>query len=170
MKFKSVGNRRPGRKLSAAILAVPIVLLVGCGKTGHLAEVTIKPGIAVTGRNGLPVEQLATSVQQQLAADIRRCTDEATVTIPDDRLALVALVGAASGVLQAHGGVAKTQGGLNGAANAMDQETAAEAPMRQEVTQAAEWKASDCLKSEGWDAVPRFMSSNVKGASIIRRI
>ncbi|MBV9538004.1 MAG: hypothetical protein JOY70_03610 [Acidisphaera sp.] len=128
--------------------------MAGCGQTGHLAEETYTPGSVVTGRGGRDVSQLPTAVQQALPRDMADCQQQAAVTVPNDRMALMALAGAASGVLAAHGGAARVQGGLNGANNGIAQTDSA---LTQDVRQAADWRASDCLKQRGWDSMPRFM-------------
>jgi hypothetical protein len=142
--------------LAGGVVAL-LLLFTGCGKTGHLAEVTYKPGSVVTGRDGRGVSELPTSAQQQLSLDMGECEQQATVTVPDDRLALVALAGTASGVIAAHGGAARAQGGINGATNAIAQAQASDSALTDEIRHAADWKASDCLKQRGWDSMPRFM-------------
>lgn len=137
-------------------IAIALMGLTGCGKTGHLAETTLTPGEAVTGRGGRPVAELPTA-EQQLARDMKECAAQASVTVPDDRLALLALAGAASGVLAAHGGLERAQGGIKGATNAINQASASDGAITEEIKEAADWKASDCLKKRGWDAIPRFM-------------
>ena len=72
-------------------------------------------------------------------------------------LALVTLAGAASGVLSTHGAAGRLQGGVNGATDAMNQANLSDGALTTEIKQASEWRASDCLKSRGWDAMPRFM-------------
>jgi hypothetical protein len=122
-----------------------------------LAEVTYTPGSVVNGRDGRSVAELPTATQQQLSLDIQECRQQAAVTVPDDRLALMALAGATSGVIAAHGGVARAQGGINGAANAIAQSQASDGALTDEIRHAADWNASDCLKRRGWDSMPRFM-------------
>jgi hypothetical protein len=131
--------------------------LTTCGKTGHLAETTYTPGTVVLSRGGRAVAELPTPQQQQLAVDIRECRNAAAVTVPNDRAALLLLAGAASGVLSAHGGGARLQGGINGAENGIEQSNNSDNGLTQEVREASDWRASDCLKSRGWDSEPRFM-------------
>ena len=142
---------RPAR---FAAIIIPLTLTT-CGKTGHVAETTYTPGTVVLSRGGRPVAELPTAQQQQLGVDIRECRTAAAVTVPDDRAALLLLAGAASGVLAAHGGAARAQGAINGAANALDQNS--DSGLSQEIREASDWRASDCLKSRGWDSEPRFM-------------
>ncbi len=134
-----------------------MLVLTSCGQTGHLAEVTYKPGSVVNGRGGRSVAELPTATQQQLSVDMQQCEQQATVTVPDDALALNALAGAASGVLAAHGGVGRVQGGINGASTAMAQSQTSDSALTEDIRHAADWKASDCLKQRGWDSMPRFM-------------
>ncbi len=136
-----------GHGSAGAALAV-LLAVAGCGKTGHLAEVTLRPGTVVQGRGGRPFAELPTAVQQQAGADIEFCRDQASVTVPDDKLALTALLGVAAGVLTAHGAAAQVQGGVNGLTNAVAQ-AGSDGAVTDEILHAAEWKASDCRASCG---------------------
>jgi hypothetical protein len=85
------------------------------------------------------------------------CEEQASVTVPDDRLALETLAGAATGVLSGHGAAARVQAGTNGATNALNQASLSDSALTDEIRHAAEWRSRDCLKQRGWDSMPRFM-------------
>jgi hypothetical protein len=72
------------------------------------------------------------------------------------------MAGAAAAVLAAHGNAAtRTEAGLQGASDSADR---AQASVKlkligMDIAKAAERKTSDCLKANGWDSIPQFMTT-----------
>jgi len=139
-------------------ISMLMVALASCTTTK-----TYMPGYVVFGRGGRGIPYLSTAEQQQLVQDEERCKKENTFTITsNDPAAVAALAGAAAGVLAAHGSAStRAQAGLQSASNASNQAEAAHQaslqPMYDEISRAAQWQVSDCLKSAGWDSMPHFM-------------
>lgn len=161
--YGAAGGLWPKAAMASAALGCISMLMVALASctTTH----TYKPGYAVFGRGGRGIPYLSTAEQQQLVQDEQRCQKENEFTITsNDPAALAALAGAAAGVLAAHGSAStRAQAGLESASNAANQAEASQQaslqPMVVEISQAAQWKVSDCLKSAGWDSMPQFMYS-----------
>lgn len=137
--------------IASACIIILMVALTSCTST-------FTPGYKVTGRGGRSISQLSTAEQQQLLQDAKRCQAENLVTVSDDPTTVATLAGAAAGVIAAHGSAAtRAQAGLHEASNAAQQAHASLQSMHRDITIAAEWKVSDCLKTAGWDSMPFFM-------------